>query len=172
MAVDEVFASQSDGETETIDEQAGKFLTFPLQDSLYGIEIQHVLEVVICSTTSKITQVPHMPSYTRGVINLRGKVIPVIDLRSRFKLELTEYNDRTCYVVVNIRGVTTGLIVDTVSGVVGIPPADVDPAPELENNMDNRFIAGLGKTEEDVYILLNIQELLQKQELEALKQSF
>lgn len=153
---------------ENIDEQENKYLTFPLHDSLYGIEIRHVLEVVIRSTTSKITQVPHMPDYTKGIINLRGKVIPVIDLRSRFSLPTVEYNDRTCYVIVDIGGVTTGLIVDTVAGVVGILTSNIDPPPELDESTESQFILGMGKTEDEVYVLLDIQKLLRQEELEEL----
>ena len=130
-----------------------------------------MLEVVIRSTTSKITHLPHMPSYTKGVINLRGKVIPVIDLRSRFLLPEIEYDNRTCFVVVNIQGVTTGLIVDTVSGVVSIPKTEIDPPPELDDSIENQFIDGMGKTKEEVYILLNTEHLLRKKEVVQLKKA-
>jgi len=156
-------------EEEEIDDQEGKFLTFPLADSLYGIEISQVLEVVIHSDKTRITRVPHMPVYTKGVINLRGKIIPVIDLRSRFLLTESESNDRTCFVVVNIQGVITGLVVDTVTGVVTIPKADIDPAPKLDASIQNRFIAGMGKTTEVVYILLDIHELLEQEEVKELE---
>ncbi len=156
---------------EEVDEQEGKFLTFPLHKSLYGIEIRFVVEVVIRDSTSEITEVPHMPAYTKGVINLRGKIIPVIDLRARFLLPEIEYDEFSCFVVVNIQGVTTGLIVDTVSGVVSIPKTDIDPSPELDDSTENQFIAGMGKTKNKVYILLNIEELLQKKELDLLRQT-
>ncbi len=147
------------------DTQEGKFLTFPLENSLYGIEIRYVLEVVIRSNKIQITQVPHMPEYTKGVINLRGKVIPVIDLRARFQLSAREYDDRTCFVVVNIQGMTTGLIVDTVAGVATIAKSDIDPPPQLDTSAQSRFIAGMGKTIETVYILLNVNQLLGKDEI-------
>lgn len=152
------------------DEQNGQYLTFPLGDTMYGIDISHVLEVVIYSVNTKITKVPHMPSYTKGVINLRGKVIPVIDLRLRFHLEENAFDGRTCFVVVNIRNVTTGLIVDTVTGVVSIPSSEIDPAPELDETAQSQFIAGMGKTEKEVYILLETEKLLQEKEIQKLKE--
>ncbi|MBF0288923.1 MAG: purine-binding chemotaxis protein CheW [SAR324 cluster bacterium] len=152
------------------DTQDGKFLTFPLGDSLYGIEIRYVLEVVIRSSKIQITQVPHMPPYTKGVINLRGKVIPVIDLRTRFQIADREYDDRTCFVVVNIQGMTTGLIVDTVAGVATIATRAIDPPPQLDTSAQSRFIAGMGKTAKTVYILLNVNELLGKDEIKEFQQ--
>lgn len=148
-----------------------KYLSFPLADSLYGINIQHVMEVVIYSQNMKITQVPHMPEFTKGIINLRGTVIPVIDLRLRFNLEELEYGGRTCFVVVRIHGVTTGLIVDTVAGVVTFKNNDIDPAPELDDSAQSRFIHGIGKTKDEVYILLDTESLLQQKEIDALKQA-
>ncbi len=153
------------------DDQESKYLSFPLADSLYGIDIQHVKEVVIFSKNMKITQVPHMPSFTKGVINLRGKVIPIIDLRLRFLLEEIDYGGRTCFVVVNIEGVTTGLVVDTVAGVVTFKNVDIDPAPELNDSAQSKFIYGIGKTDDEVYILLDTEKLLHQKELEALKQA-
>lgn len=152
------------------DEKESKYLSFPLADSLYGIDIQHVKEVVIFSENMKITRVPHMPAFTKGVINLRGKVIPVIDLRLRFLLEEIEYGGRTCFVVVDINGITTGLVVDTVAGVVTFKESDIDPAPELDESAQSKFIYGIGKTKEEVYILLNTEKLLHQKELEALQQ--
>ncbi len=156
----------SEEEDET---QEGKFLTFPLEGSLYGIEIQYVLEVVIRSSKIQITEVPHMPSYTKGVINLRGQVIPIIDLRARFQLSEREYDDRTCVVVVNIQGTTTGLLVDTVTGVATIPKNAIDPPPQLDTSAQSRFIAGMGKTKETVYILLDVNQLLGKEEIKEVQ---
>ncbi|PCI27484.1 MAG: chemotaxis protein CheW [SAR324 cluster bacterium] len=169
--IEESSLADSSMEVEEIGAQEGKFLTFPLADSLYGIEISQVLEVVIHSDKTRITKVPHMPLYTKGVINLRGKIIPIIDLRSRFLLSEGESSDRTCFVVVNIHGVITGLVVDTVSGVVTIAQRDIDPAPKLDISIQNQFIAGMGKTQEAVYILLNIDELLEQGEIEELEGS-
>lgn len=167
--IEEAISAINSKANEEVEDKDGKYLTFPLAESLYGIEISQVLEVVIHSEKTRITQIPHMPSYTKGVINLRGKIIPVIDLRSRFLLPENEHDDRTCFVVVNIHGVITGLIVDTVSGVVTIPQGDIDPAPELDMSIESHFIAGMGKSKEDVYILLDIGELLVQREIEQLE---
>lgn len=164
-------ASELEQQQNQTEETESKYLSFPLADSLYGINIQHVKEVVIFSQNMKITQVPHMPAFTKGIINLRGKVIPVIDLRLRFLLEEIEYGGRTCIVVVKIHGVTTGLLVDTVAGVVTFKNIDIDPAPELNDSAQSKFIYGIGKTKEEVYILLDTEKLLQEKELEALKKA-
>lgn len=156
---------------QVVAESESKYLSFPLADSLYGINIQHVMEVVIYSQNMKITQVPHMPPFTKGIINLRGTVIPVIDLRLRFHLEALAYGGRTCFVVVKIHGVTTGLIVDTVSGVVTFKNSDIDPAPDLDTSAQSRFIHGIGKTKDEVYILLDTESLLQQKEIDALMQA-
>ena len=153
----------------TADELKSKYLSFPLADSLYGIGIQHVKEVVIYTQNMKITQVPHMPSFTKGIINLRGQVIPIIDLRLRFLLEEIDYGGRTCFIVVNIQGISTGLIVDTVAGVVTFNDSDIDPAPELTDSAQSKFIYGIGKAKDEVYILLDTEKLLHQKELEALK---
>jgi purine-binding chemotaxis protein CheW len=153
------------------DSQRGKYLTFPLLEALYGIEIRHVLEVVIRNPKTKITQIPHMPPFAKGVINLRGKVVPIIDLHLRFGLPESAYDERTCYVVVNISGVITGLVVDTVAGVVGIPEGNIDEPPHLESSIQSRFIAGMGKTPEQVYILLDVNKLFGKEELDLLRRS-
>lgn len=149
------------------DAQRGKYLTFPLDESMYGIEIQHIVEVVIRTSRMNITTVPHMPTYSKGVINLRGKVIPVIDLRSRFHIPEKEYDDRTCFIVVNINGIITALVVDTVSAVMNIPDQDVDASPQLDTSTQSKFIKGMGKTEEILYILLDVEQILfsQKQEI-------
>lgn len=155
----------------------GSHLTFPLEDSVYGIEITHVQEVVIKTGKIQITKVPHMQDYVSGVVNLRGKVIPILDLRKRFNLLKVDYDDRACYIIVNIQNITTGLLVDTVSGVVAIPEENIDPPPPIQMKAEGhlKFISGLGRvktgSESGVHILLDIDKLLQEEELEDLKQS-
>ncbi len=161
-------SSESQIIPDKVEDIEDKYLSFPLADSRYGIDIQNVLEVVIFSKNMRITKVPNMSTFTKGIINLRGKVIPIIDLRLRFQLEETKYCDRTCFVVVNIHGVTTGLVVDTVSGVVTIPRSEIDPPPEMEESTQSKYIFGLGKTEHEVYILLDTEKLLYKKEIEEL----
>ncbi len=134
----------------------GRFLTFLLGNESYGIDIKFVTEIIGIQT---ITEVPELPEYIRGIINLRGKIIPVMDVRLRFKKSFREYNDRTCVIVVDIQNVFIGLIVDSVSEVITIPDTDIVIPPEI-NNENNRYIRGIGKTGKDVKLLLDCDKLL------------
>jgi len=139
------------------DTQEDKYLTFILSQEEYGIEIRHVTEII---GIQNITEVPDMPHYIRGVINLRGKVIPVMDVRLRFGLEERAYDDRTCIIVINIDEQSVGLIVDRVSEVLDIPKGDVEPPPKVKKGESSRFIKGMGKVGDQVKILLNEYQLL------------
>jgi purine-binding chemotaxis protein CheW len=156
-------------EIENEDTQEGKYLTFTLGDEEYGIEIRNVTEII---GIQNITDLPDTPDFVKGVINLRGKVIPVIDVRLRFKLKEREYNDRTCIIVVNINNKSVGLIVDTVSEVIDIPKTNIEPAPRLNNKSGSRYIQGLGKVEDKVKILLDTRRLLFEEEMEQISDSF
>ena len=139
------------------DTQEDKFLTFVLNGEEYGIEIRHVTEII---GIQNITEVPDMPHYIKGVINLRGKVIPVMDVRLRFSVKEREYDDRTCIIVINIDEQSVGMIVDRVSEVLDIPKNDVEPPPKVKKGESSRFIKGMGKVDERVKILLNEYQLL------------
>jgi len=154
-----------DAEEDTME---GKYLTFPLGDEEYGLEIRHVTEIV---GILRITVVPDMPSFVRGVINLRGKVIPVMDVRIRFGLGQKSYDDHTCIVVVNLSGVAVGLIFDTVSEVLSISDDQIDPPPAVRKGESSRFIKGLGKIGESVKILLDVQKLLYDEEIRRLEEA-
>lgn len=147
------------------DTQKDKYLTFHLAGEDYGIEILYVIEII---GIQNITEVPDMPSFIRGVINLRGKVIPVMDVRARFDLPAREYDDRTCIIVVNIDGTEVGLVVDEVSEVADIPAANVEPPPRTGKNAGGQYIQGMGKIDKAVKILLDVQELLFNEEMQAL----
>lgn len=149
---------------ETEDTQKGKYLTFALDSEYYGIEIKHVTEIIGVQT---ITEVPEMPEYIRGIINLRGKIIPVMDVRLRFKKPYRAYNDRTCVIVVDIREVSIGLIVDQVSEVLSIPDSEIVPPPELSNVM-HTYITGIGKVGNEVKLLLDCDKLLHQEDSEQL----
>lgn len=146
---------------EAAGELGGKYLTFLLADEEYGLEILKVREII---GVLDITQVPQTPDFVRGVINLRGKVIPVVDLRLRFGLEPTEYNDQTCVIVVDV-GMLMGIIVDTVQEVHDIPSADIEPPPQLGASVTTDFMLGMGKVRDDVKILLDIEKVLTAEEL-------
>ena len=141
-----------------------KYLTFFLASEIYGVEIAYVTEII---GIQKITNIPEMPDYIKGVINLRGKVIPVMDVRTRFHMEQREYDERTCIIVVDISGTTVGLVVDEVSEVADIPEDQVEPPPMGRQGKGNAFIKGMGKSGDSVKILLNIESLIKEEDLET-----
>ena len=147
------------------DTQEGKFLTFVLGNEEYGIEIRNVTEII---GIQRITDLPDVPHYVKGVINLRGKVIPVIDVRLRFVLPERQYDERTCIVVVNIKDTSVGLIVDSVSEVLDIPEEDIEPPPKVNQGASSRYIQNLGKVGEDVKILLDVHKLFFDDEVEEI----
>lgn len=149
------------------DTQANKYLTFKIQKESYGIKIGDVIEIVELQT---IIEVPDTPDFIKGVINLRGKIIPVMDIRVRFNINEREYDDRTCIVVVDVKGTTLGLIVDTVEEVVEIFQDNIEPPPRFKksNESHRNYISGLGKAEDEVKILLDVEKILFNEELEMI----
>lgn len=143
------------------DKGGGKYLTFKLADEEYGVEILKVREI---NGLMDITALPQMPVHMKGVINLRGKVIPVIDLRLKFGLEEIEATEQTCIIVVNV-GQEIGIIVDTVCEVLDIAGDQIEPPPDLGTGVDTSFILGMGKVGEAVKILLDIENVLTANEL-------
>jgi purine-binding chemotaxis protein CheW len=141
--------------------QGGKYLTFSLASEEYGLEILKVREII---GIMDITCMPQMPNYVKGVINLRGKVIPVIDLRLKFGLEPAEYTEQTCIVVVDV-GSLVGVIVDTVQEVLDIDGSQIDPPPPLGASVDTSFVLGMGKVKDDVKILLDIDKVLASEDI-------
>lgn len=146
------------------DTQKGKFLTFSLGHESYGIEILYVTEIV---GIQPITEVPELPEYIKGIINLRGKIIPVMDVRLRFKKPPVDYNDRTCIVVIDIDDISIGMIVDTVAEVLSIPEQEIVPPPDLHKG-GRKYIKGIGKTGSEVTLILDCEKLLDEEEVEAL----
>ncbi len=145
-------------ETTAVENNArgGKFLTFSLADEDYGVEILRVREII---GVMDITAVPQMPEHVKGVINLRGKVIPVVDLRLKFGMEEIPYTEATCIIVVDV-GALMGIIVDTVQEVLDVDAANVEPAPPLGGAVDTSYVLGMGKVRDDVKILLDIDKVL------------
>ena len=142
--------------------RGGKFLTFFLSGEEYGIEILKVHEII---GLLPITRVPQTQCCLKGVINLRGKVIPVVDLRLKFGMPPTESTSETCIIVVHIHGIDVGVIVDRVSEVIDIRDGEIEPAPSFGNGFNTDFILGIGNTQEKVRILLNIDRVLPSGEL-------
>lgn len=147
------------------DAQKNKFLIFSIDKEQYGIEIKYVMEII---GIQKITTVPELPEYIKGVINLRGKIIPVMDVRIRFNKDVIEYDDRTCIIVVQMKDICIGLVIDRVLEVVDIEESQITLPPQMGKN-SNRYINGIGKSGEEVKLLINCDELLNDDEMEELK---
>ncbi|MDH3394514.1 MAG: chemotaxis protein CheW [Desulfobulbaceae bacterium] len=148
------------------DTQKDKYLTFHLAGEDYGLDISFVTEII---GIQRITDVPDMPDYVKGVINLRGKVIPVMDIRLRFHLPAREYDERTCIVVVEIDSTVVGLVVDQVNEVADIPEKDIEPPPSTKKGGSARYLKGMGKIDNEVKILLNVEALLYGEKLTQLE---
>jgi purine-binding chemotaxis protein CheW len=150
------------------DAQKDKYLTFRLGEEDYGIEIRHVTEII---GIQKITEVPDMPNFVKGVINLRGQVIPVMDVRLRFHMTARDYDERTCVVVVKMDEISVGLVVDTVNEVAVIPPENISPPPSIARGAGSRYILGMGKVGDTVKVLLDVKRLLYDEEVRQLAEA-
>lgn len=148
---------------------AGKYLTFKLADEEYGLEILKVQEIIRMQT---VTRVPRTPDYVRGVLNLRGKVIPVIDLRSKFSMETQEDTDKTCIIVVQVSGgeqrIVMGVIIDEVREVLDIGADCIEDTPSFGASINTEFIIGIGKVGDNVKMLLDIDKVLTATEVAAI----
>ncbi len=155
-----------------ITDREGKYLTFALADEEYGIGILKIKEII---GMMPITTVPQTPEFVKGVINLRGKVIPVMDLRLRFGMDSIEYDERTCIIVVEVTGgagvVQIGTVVDTVSEVLNVPGKDIEDTPTFGTKLDTEYILGMAKMEGDVKILLDIDQVLNAEEIAILEEA-
>lgn len=147
-------------------DKEGKYLTFSLAGEEYGIGILKVKEII---GMMSITVVPQTPSYIKGVINLRGKVIPVIDLRLKFKMKSADYTERTCIIVVEIstagRTIMMGIVVDSVSEVLNIKGSDIEETPAFGTKLNTEFILGMAKVSGGIKILLDIDRVLSIEEI-------
>ena len=162
---DQAQAAAPDEAKNTAPEQAvrgGKYLTFVLDKEEYGLEILKVREII---GMMDITTVPQTPDFVKGVINLRGKVIPVVDLRLKFGMQEVEATQETCVIVVEVGGVQMGIVVDTVSEVLDIEEKQIEDPPRFGTQVDTAFIRGMGKIENRVKILLDIEKVLSSEEL-------
>jgi purine-binding chemotaxis protein CheW len=153
-------------------EREGKYLTFTLAGEEYGIGILKIKEII---GMMPITFVPQTPNFVKGVVNLRGKVIPVMDLRLRFGMDAMDYTDRTCIIVVEITGdagnIMIGIVVDTVSEVLNIKGEDIEDTPAFGTKLDTDYILGMAKTDGGVKILLDIDRVLGTDEISLLEKA-
>ncbi|MEM1349089.1 MAG: chemotaxis protein CheW [Myxococcota bacterium] len=150
------------------DRTTTQFLTFSLGEVTYGIDIGHVIEIV---GMQSITSVPNVPEYVKGVINLRGQVIPLIDVRLRFRMPPLEYHNRTCVIVVRIDKLEVGFIVDVVQEVVTVSRTSLEPPPEMGYGQFTEFISGIVKIDEDVKMILDVVKLLYDQDAAPARRS-
>jgi purine-binding chemotaxis protein CheW len=150
----------------------GKYLTFVLAGEEYGIGILKVKEII---GIMQITTVPQTPAYMKGVINLRGKVIPIVDLRVKFGIEAMEYTEKTCIIVVEVASnnqkVMIGILVDSVSEVLNIKGADIEDAPNFGSSLNTDYILGMAKTDGKVKILLEIDQVLSSEEISIVEKA-
>lgn len=154
--------------TEMLEEdgEKGKFMTFQTGNECYGISIKYVNEIIV---VQQITAIPEVENYVKGLINLRGKIIPVIDVRIRFNLEPIEYTDRTCIIVINVKSMTIGLIVERIAEVENIMDEDIVPPPKLGNkdHVQNKFVYGVARTGDTVKLLLDPEKLIKDEDMET-----
>ncbi len=156
--VNNLYVENSDEDT-----LRNKFLTFFIEDQLFGISIADVVQIV---GMQDITKVPEFPSYAKGVINLRGIIIPIIDVRLRLKKEEAAYNERTCIIVTNINGSYIGFIVDSVNEVTKISEEDVSAPPHMGSDYVNTYITGIAKIENIIVLIMDIKKMLNEKEIE------
>jgi purine-binding chemotaxis protein CheW len=142
-----------------------QYLTFTLGQEEYGVEILKVQEI---KGYSAITPIPNTPAYLKGVMNLRGTIIPVVDLRAKFAMMQAEYNQFTVIIVVTVGSKIMGLVVDAVSDVLNIPRTDIQDTPDFGAQVDAQFINGMAKAGEKLVVLLDIDKVLSGEELTAI----
>lgn len=138
-------------------DHGGKFLTFLLDDTQFAIEILKVVEIL---KMMEITTVPMWPHFAKGTLNLRGRVIPVVDLRQKFGLSATESTEQTCTIVVELGQDQIGIVVEAVNEVREIAPEDISQPPDIGGTVDSAFILGMGQAEGNTIILLNLEKIL------------
>ncbi len=165
-------AETMDQATKAMTDREGKYLTFVLDEEEYGIGILKIKEII---GMMPITTVPQTPEFVKGVINLRGKVIPIVDLRARFGMDTIDYTERTCIIVVEIEGAADmmmiGIVVDAVSEVLNIKGEDIEDTPTFGTKLDTDYILGMAKMEGGVKILLDIDRVLTGDEIAVLEKA-
>lgn len=144
-----------------------EYVTFTLNDELYAFDALNVQEII---ELAGVTKVPHLPSYLKGVINLRGTIIPVVDLKEKFGMQGGEYKKHTCIIVTEFSRGVMGLIVDTVSDILNMSPKDLSAAPDFGASINTDFIAGMGKAGDTLVLVLDVDKVLSEAEASVLEQ--
>jgi len=160
------FKEQSEEELEEIYSTSEKYLTFLIDKQFYAFHINDVVEII---EMMDITPVPEFPDYAKGIINLRGVLIPIIDVRLRFCKNELDYNERTCIIILNLKGIQVGFIVDTVDEVVDIDKANISGVPKISDKKTREYIEGVGKLTNKIVMLLNAQKMLNDEEIKGLE---
>ena len=143
-----------------------KFLTYFLGEEQYGIDISHVREII---AIMKITPVPKTPNYISGVINLRGSIIPVVDTRKRFEMETIEYSDQTAIIIIEIKKMSIGFIVDKVEEVLGVDDENISEPPRFGTNVNTEFVKNMAKHNDAVIMIMDMERLFEAEELSMLE---
>ena len=151
------------------DAQKDKYVTFKSGSEYFGIKIEYVNEIIVYQ---EITEIPETEDYIKGLINLRGKIIPVVDARIRFRQEPFEYNDRTCIIVLNVKNLVVGLIVEKIAEVVEITEGNIVPNPKIgkADKSQNKYVYGIGRVGDKVKLLLDPEKLLNAEDTALLEQ--
>lgn len=157
--IKEAVAKQQSGDKKVSNENhiLGKVMTFYIGDQIYGIEIQNVVEII---EMAPITRVPHVPAYIKGIINVRSKVVPIVDIRTRFGKEEIPYTSRTCTIILTLDDMTVGIIVDSVADVEDIHSGDISATPEARTVNTNAFIQYMIRSKDTVKLILDVEKLL------------
>lgn len=142
-----------------------EYLTFVLGDESYGLEILKVQEI---RGYDAVTKIANTPDFIKGVINLRGRIVPIVDLRIKFRLGKVVYDDFTVVIILNLSGRIVGMVVDGVSDVMNLQPSQIRTVPDIVASIDTKFITGLASVEEKMFILVDIEQLMNSQEMELI----
>ena len=163
---EELLKNEETGELLEEDSQKGKFMTFQTGKEFFGIRISEVKEII---AMQPIAAIPEVDDYIKGLINLRGKIIPVIDVRVRFKMEPTEYTDRTCIIVIDVKSTMIGLIVERIAEVDTIADDSIVPPPSLgrKEHEHNKYVYGLARTGDVVKLLIDPEKLIRQDDIDA-----
>ncbi|GAB6195540.1 chemotaxis protein CheW [Lysobacter xanthus] len=159
-------STEADHDTAAVSDH--EYLTFTLASEEYGVDILKVQEI---RGYDQVTRLPGAPEFVKGAINLRGLIVPVVDMRLKFRLSQATYDETTVMIVLSVAGRTIGIVVDGVSDVLRLEPAQVRPVPDLGSAIDRKFLTGLGVVEERMLILLDIERLMTSEEMGLVEQS-
>ncbi|MBC7786169.1 MAG: chemotaxis protein CheW [Methylophilaceae bacterium] len=158
-------AEQSNQESNTTGANSNEYLTFVLGEESYGIEILKVQEI---RGYDAVTKIANTPSFIKGVVNLRGLIVPIVDLRIKFHLGKVEYNELTVVIILNLGGRVVGMVVDGVSDVMNLQSNQIRTVPEIVSSIDTKYITGLATVDEKMFILVDIEQLMNSQEMELI----